>query len=142
VPRICFINKMDRTGANPEKVTQQVREKLGADAVLMQIPIGREEHFEGVVDLITMKAWHFDGSNGEKVRVEEIPADLKEEAAEARHHMLESLSMYSDDLMEMLLGEEEVPEELIHSVVKNAVQGQDVTAVFMGRRTRTRACSH
>ena len=65
-------------------MTKQVREKLGADAVLMQIPIGREENFEGVVDLITMKALYFDGSNGEKVRVEEIPADLKEEAAEAR----------------------------------------------------------
>jgi elongation factor G len=69
IPRLAFINKMDRTGSNPEKVTSQVREKLGADAVMMQIPIGREEHFEGVVDLITMKALHFDGSNGEKVRI-------------------------------------------------------------------------
>ena len=132
IPRLAFINKMDRTGANPEKVTQQVREKLGADAVLMQIPIGREEHFEGVVDLITMKAWHFDGSNGEKVRVEEIPADLKEEAAEARHHMLESLSMYSDELMEKLLGEEEVPETLIHKIVRDAVISQGFTPVFLG----------
>ena len=132
IPRLAFINKMDRTGANPEKVTQQVREKLGADAVMMQIPIGREEHFDGVVDLITMKAWHFDGSNGEKVRVEEIPADLKEEAAEARHHMLESLSMYSDDLMEKLLGEEEVPETLIHKIVRDAVIGQGFTPVYLG----------
>src|SRR5882757_36683 len=132
IPRLAFINKMDRTGANPEKVTQQVREKLGADAVLMQIPIGREEHFEGVVDLITMKAWYFDGSNGEKVRVEEIPAELKEEATEARHHMLESLSMYSDDLMEKLLGEEEIPEPLIHKIVRDAVIGQGFTPVFLG----------
>ena len=132
IPRLAFINKMDRTGSNPEKVTQQVREKLGADAVMMQIPIGREENFEGVVDLITMKAWHFDGSNGEKVRVEEIPADLKEEAAEARHHMLESLSMYSDELMEKLLGEEEVPEALIHKIVREAVIGQGFTPVFLG----------
>ncbi len=132
IPRLAFINKMDRTGSNPEKVTEQVREKLGADAVMMQIPIGREEHFEGVVDLITMKAFHFDGSNGEKVRVEEIPADLKEEAAEARHHMLESLSMYSDDLMEKLLGEEEVPETLIHKIVREAVIGQGFTPVYLG----------
>ncbi len=132
IPRLAFINKMDRTGSNPEKVTQQVREKLGADAVMMQIPIGREEHFAGVVDLITMKAWHFDGSNGEKVRIEEIPADLKEEAAEARHHMLESLSMYSDELMEKLLGEEEVPENLIHKIVRDAVIGQGFTPVFLG----------
>jgi elongation factor G len=132
IPRLAFINKMDRTGANPEKVTEQVREKLGADAVLMQIPIGREEHFAGVVDLITMKAFYFDGSNGEKVRVEEIPADLKEEAAEARHHLLESLSMYSDDLMEKLLGEEEIPETLIHKIVRDAVIGQGFTPVFLG----------
>jgi elongation factor G len=132
IPRLAFINKMDRTGANPEKVTQQVREKLGADAVLMQIPIGREEHFAGVVDLITMKALHFDGSNGEKVRVEEIPADLKDDAAKARHHMLESLSMYSDDLMEKLLGEEEIPETLIHKIVRDAVIGQGFTPVYLG----------
>jgi elongation factor G len=132
IPRLAFINKMDRTGSNPESVTKQVREKLGADAVMMQIPIGREEHFEGVVDLITMKALHFDGSNGEKVRVEEIPADLKEEAEAARHHMLESLSMYSDELMEKLLGEEEVPEKLIHKIVRDAVIGQGFTPVFLG----------
>ncbi|HVJ84355.1 MAG TPA: GTP-binding protein, partial [Caulifigura sp.] len=98
VPRLAFINKMDRTGANPESVTKQVREKLGADAVMMQIPVGREEDFAGVIDLITMKAYYFDGSNGEKIRVEAIPAAQAEEAAEARTHMLESLSMYSDEL--------------------------------------------
>src|SRR5688572_9303146 len=83
VPRLAFINKMDRTGANPESVTKQVREKLGADAVLMQIPVGREDEFAGVVDLITMKAFYFDGSNGEKIRTEEIPAELKAEATAA-----------------------------------------------------------
>ena len=80
VPRLAFINKMDRTGANPESVVKQLKEKLGCDAVLMQIPIGREEKFEGVVDSITMKAIYFDGSNGEKVREEAIPANLKKEA--------------------------------------------------------------
>src|SRR4029079_8031092 len=114
VPRLAFINKMDRTGANPESVVKQVREKLGADACLMQIPIGREDEFKGVVDLITMKALFFDGSNGEKIRTEEIPAEVKDEATEARAHMLEALSMYSDELMELLLGEEDVPEKLIH----------------------------
>ena len=132
VPRLAFINKMDRTGSNPEKVTQQVREKLGADAVLMQIPIGREEHFAGVVDLIAMKALYFDGSNGEKVRVEEIPADLAEEAAVARTEMLEALSMYSDELMELLLGEEQVPEKLVHKIVREAVINQGFTPVFLG----------
>ena len=85
-----------------------------------------------MIDLITMKAFYFDGSNGEKVRTEEIPADLKEEAAEARTHMLEALSMYSDELMELLLGEEEVPEKLIHKIVRDATINQGFTPVFLG----------
>ena len=85
VPRLAFINKMDRTGANPETVVKQVREKLGCDAVLMQIPIGKEDNFEGVIDLITMKAIYFDGTNGEKVRDEEIPADLQGRSRRGPH---------------------------------------------------------
>src|SRR5690606_35875875 len=85
VPRLAFINKMDRTGANPESVVKQVREKLGADAVLMQIPIGREDKFQGIIDLVSMKAMYFDGANGETVRTEEIPADLRDEAEASRH---------------------------------------------------------
>lgn len=132
VPRLAFINKMDRTGANPEGVTKQVREKLGADAVMMQIPIGREDDFAGVIDLITMKAYYFDGSNGEKIRVEEIPAAQAEEAADARAHMLEALSMYSDELMELLLSEGEVTEKLIHKIVRDATINQGFTPVYLG----------
>src|SRR4029077_16644620 len=95
VPRLAFINKMDRIGANPLRVVEQVREKLDCDAILMQLPIGKEENFQGVVDLITMKAISFDGTNGEKVRHEEIPAELQDDAKKYRHLMLESLSMYS-----------------------------------------------
>ncbi|QGJ70297.1 Elongation factor G [Planctomycetales bacterium 10988] len=132
VPRLAFINKMDRTGANPDRVVKQIKDKLGADAVLMQIPIGKEHTFEGVIDLITMKAIYYDGEKGETVREEEIPAALKDEATEARQAMLESLSMYSDDLMELLLAEEEVSEELIHDIVMKGVRQQDLTPVFMG----------
>jgi elongation factor G len=132
VPRLAFINKMDRIGANAQKVVAQVREKMGADAVLMQWPIGKEDNFQGVIDLITMKANYFDGSNGEKVREEAIPAELKDDAVAARQAMLESLSMYSDQLMELMLSEEEISEELIHDIVRDAVQGQDLTPVFMG----------
>ena len=123
VPRLAFINKMDRTGADPLRVVGQVREKLAADASLMQLPIGAEEHFEGVIDLVSMKALYFDGEKGETVRTEDIPADQVEAATTARQEMLEALSMYSDELMELLLSEEDVPEELIHSVTKDAVQG-------------------
>lgn len=132
VPRLAFINKMDRTGANPDSVVKQVREKLGADAVLMQLPIGVEESFQGVVDLIKMKALYFEGSYGEKVREDEIPAELKDKAEQARMTMLESLSMYSDELMELLLSEEEVTEDLIHKLVRQATIEQDLTPVYLG----------
>ena len=110
VPRLAFINKMDRVGADPDKVVEQLRAKLSCDAVLMQIPIGREADFQGVIDLVTQKAYYFDGPNGEDVRVEAIPAEMADEARAARQHLLEALSMYSDELMEMLLAEEEPPQ--------------------------------
>jgi elongation factor G len=132
VPRLAFINKMDRTGANPDSVIKQVREKLGADAVPMQLPIGKEEHFKGVIDLITMKALFNDGNNGEIIREEEIPAELAEEAQAARNQMLEALSMYSDELMELLLSEEHVPDELAHKIIRDATINQGFTPVYMG----------
>jgi elongation factor G len=132
VPRLAFINKMDRTGADPDSVTQQLRQKLQCDAVPMQIAIGKEDHFEGVIDLVTMKALYFDGPHGEDVREQEIPAALTEEAEAARHHMLEALSMYSDEMMELLLSEEEVPEELIHKVTREATLEQELTPVYLG----------
>jgi elongation factor G len=138
VPRLAFINKMDRTGADPYKVVRQVREKLDCDALLMQIPIGREASFQGVIDLISQQAIYFDGANGEKVRREPIPAELAEEATKMRHVMLEALSMYSDEMLELLLGEEEVPEELIHRVVKISVQNQQLTPVFLGTAYRNK----
>src|SRR5687768_5917567 len=121
VPRLAFINKMDRMGANPFRVVDMVREKKECDAVLMQYPIGKEDNFQGLIDLVTMKAYYFDGTNGEKVREEEIPAELKAEAEKYRHTMLEALAMYSDHMMELLLSEEPVPEQLVHDVIKHAV---------------------
>ena len=132
VPRLAFINKMDRVGADPDSVVAQVRDKLGADAVLMQIPIGAEDSFQGVVDLVQMKAIYFDGDHGERVRAEEIPADLREQADTYRNSMLESLSMYSDELMEKLLAEEPVPDALVHKITRSAVLYQEFTPVFLG----------
>ncbi len=138
VPRLAFINKMDRVGANPAAVVEQLRAKLACDAVLMQIPIGREAAFEGVVDLISQKAIYFDGENGEDLRSEEIPADLAAEARAARHHLLESLSMYSDELMAILLAEQQPPIELIHSVVRAAAAEMEFTPVFLGSAYRNK----
>ena len=123
---------MDRTGADPAAVTRQLREKLGCDAVLMQLPIGREAAFEGVVDLVSEEAIYFDGSGGEKVRREPVPAAMAAEVADARRHMLEALSMYSDELMEVLLAEEEVPVELVHRVIAKAVVQLEFTPVYLG----------
>ncbi len=138
VPRVAFVNKMDRMGADPRRVVEQLREKMDCDAILMQLPIGTEEDFEGVIDLISMKAIYFEGSDGEKVREAEIPAGMAEEATAERQHMLEAISMYSDDLMELLLSEAEVPAELIHRVLKDAVQSLDCTPVFLGSAFRNK----
>jgi elongation factor G len=138
VPRLAFINKMDRTGADAKRVCRELREKLAADAILMQLPMGAGETFEGVIDLVTQQAVYFDGSNGETVRYEAVPAEWQDEVAAARHQMLEQLAMYSDEMMELLLSEEEVSEELIHQVCRAAVQQQDATPVFVGSAYRNK----
>lgn len=137
VPRLAFINKLDRTGADPRRVVAQLREKLSCDAVLMQLPIGLGESFQGIVDLITQRALYFDGEFGEKVREDDIPASMAEEAAAARSELLEALAMYSDEVMELLLSEEEVPTEMIHQVCRDAVQ-QEFTPVFLGTAYRNK----
>jgi elongation factor G len=132
VPRLAFINKLDREGADPLRVCEEVREKLECDAILMQLPIGTGKAFEGVVDLVTEQAVYFDGKDGELLRYEPVPTAMASEVAAARMQMLEGLAMYSDQLMELLLSEEPVPPSLIHDVLRDAVQSQDVTAVFLG----------
>ena len=132
VPRLAFINKMDRTGADPHRVVAQVREKLNSDAVLMQLPMGAGETFAGIIDLIDMQAVYFEGKNGTEVKRAEIPTEYQDVAKQFRHEMLEQLAMYSDELMEKLLSEEEIPTDLIHQVVRTACQCQDLTPVFLG----------
>jgi len=132
VPRIAFVNKCDRTGANPARVTQQLRDKLSLNAHLMQLPIGLEGEFEGIVDLITMKAIYFDGENGETMREEAIPADMAAEAEGMREAMLEEISMFSDELMETLLEGGEIAPQLIHDAVRSGTLSLDFTPVFIG----------
>lgn len=105
VPRIAFINKCDRTGANPERVVHQLRDKLGLNAVMVQMPIGLESDLEGMVDLVTMEAVYFDGDQGEELRREAIPAHLLDEAKAKREELLDAVSMFSDELMELVLEE-------------------------------------
>jgi elongation factor G len=131
VPRLAFINKLDRSGANPYRVTQQLREKLAHNAVMMQIPIGVEAKHEGVIDLITMEAVIFGGDQGEEIHRGPIPAEMQDEAAVARETMLDAVSMYSDELTEAIL-EEKVTEELIHEAVRRGTLSRALTPVFMG----------
>jgi elongation factor G len=131
VPCIAFINKCDRSGANPSRVIGQLKDKLGHNAVAMQIPIGLEADLEGVVDLVSMKAIYFDGENGENVRIEEIPESLLDEAEKSREALIDEASMFSDDLMEAAL-EGEVTEELLIQAVRAGTISRDLTPVFMG----------
>jgi elongation factor G len=132
VPRLAFLNKMDRMGAGAEKGATELREKLNHNAVLMQIPIGAEENFAGVVDLITKQAIYFDGDNGENVRFEECPADLVDLMEEKRAAMLDEVCAFDDDVMEKFLEGEEPTEEEIHRCVRNGVNSLELTPVFMG----------
>lgn len=132
VPCVAFINKLDRAGANPFRVTGMLQDKLLHNAVPMQIPIGVEQEHEGIIDLIKMKAFYFDGAKGDDIRIEEIPANLAEQAKEYRGIMLDKISMYSDQMMELMLEDKPVPEDMIHDTVRKAVIKRVITPVFMG----------
>ena len=132
IPRLAFVNKMDRTGADPIKVAAQMRDKLNVEVILFQIPMGLGELFTGVIDLIELKAIYNDGEKGEVIRTEEIPAEYLASAKKYRQELLEGLSMYSDQMMELLLSEEQVPTDLIYSVAIEAIRAQSFTPMFMG----------
>ena len=132
VPRIAFVNKCDRTGANPYRVKDQLIEKLGLNAVLMQIPIGLEDRLQGVVDLVEMKAVYFDtGADGLQERIEEIPEELMEEAKAKREELLDAASMFSDELMEAIL-EDSVTTDMIKAAIRKGTIGLQLCPVFMG----------
>ena len=137
VPFVAFINKLDRTGANPIKVKDQLIEKLGHNAILMQIPIGVEDKLEGLVDLVTMKAIYFDGSAGETLRYEEIPAELKDEAESRREELIDAASMFSDELAEAYL-EGEVDNEQLADAIRIGTLKRELTPVFMGSAYKNR----
>ena len=132
VPRIAFINKLDRAGANPFRVSQMLKDKLRLNAILTQIPIGLEDKHEGVVDLFTMKAIYFEGEHGEKAVEKDMPEDLKGQAEEYRQKMIEALADFDDGLAEKFLNEEEISTEKLYPVARKATLDLKATLVFMG----------
>jgi len=131
VPKIAFINKCDRSGADPFRVTDQLREKLNHNAVLMQIPMGLESDLAGLIDLVKMKAIFFEGEFGDNVRESDIPAEFTDKAVSMREEMLDIVSMFSDELMEAIL-EENVTEEMIHNAVRIGTLSRELTPVYIG----------
>ncbi|MBG56534.1 MAG: elongation factor G, partial [Deltaproteobacteria bacterium] len=132
VPRLAFVNKLDRMGANPHNGIKGIRDILKLNAVAMQLPIGLEEDHSGVVDLIKMKAYYFDGEHGDEVRIEEIPEEMNDETERFRGEMLEAVSMFDDQMMEDILEDNEIVEEAIHAAIKKGVQSLELCPVYMG----------
>ena len=132
VPRLAFINKLDRAGADPARVTHQLKEKLRHNTITMQLPIGAESDFDGIIDLIKMKAFFFDGDNGEDIRQEEIPADRLEEAKQARHDMIASIADHDDQIADKFLSEQDPTEAELHAAVRRVTIALKMTPVFIG----------
>jgi elongation factor G len=131
VPCVAFVNKCDRSGANPDRVIAGLREKLGHNAVALQLPIGLEADFAGVVDLVSMRAWYFEGEHGEILREADIPKDLEAEALARRETLVDAASMFSDALMEAAL-EGGIPQDLLKEAVRQGCLARKLTPVLMG----------
>ncbi len=134
VPRICYVNKLDRTGASFEHCVQTIRDRLQVVPVRLQLPIGSEHDFLGIVDLVEMnaKTWRGETQMGEDYVVEEIPADLKDAAEEARAEMIENIADFDDELMELYLEGEEPTVEQIKRAIRRGVLANAFTAVVCG----------
>ena len=131
VPRICFINKMDRTGADFEQGVEMIRDRLDAVPAVVQLPIGAEGGFRGVVDLVRMEALVWEEGMGEEWAVEEIPADMKD-AAEARHQLIDVLSNHDDTIMEKYLGDEEITPEDLKRALRTVTLGSHAVPILCG----------
>lgn len=131
VPRLAFVNKCDRVGADPIKVCGQLRDKLGLNAVMAQLPVGLEDKHRGVIDLVGMKAVYFEGDYGDELRVDDIPVELTAQAEEYREKLIDSVSMFDEGLMEAAL-EGIATEEQIHAAIRAGVLSNELCPVFVG----------
>ena len=132
VPRLAFVNKMDRAGANYARVGAQLHEKLGHHEVMMQVPIGAEDRFEGIIDPIVGKAYYFDGENGEHIRMEDVPAEYAEATKKARHDIIEGVANVDDLLAEKFVHDEPISSDELKAAVRRATIALKMTPVFCG----------
>ncbi len=139
VPRLAFINKLDRAGANPFRVVDGLRDKLRHNAVFMQLPIGLEDKHEGVIDLVTMKAYHFSGAHGEIITEKEIPADMVEQAKKYHHDLVGKAADFDDAVAEKFLNEQEPTPEEVKAAIRKGTLSLNLTPVFMGSAYKNRA---
>ena len=132
VPRLCFINKCDRTGADPWKVLKQVREKLRLNAAAVHVPIGLEENHAGVVDLVRNEAVTFHGPNGNDIKIEPVPENMKALVAEKRRELIEAVAEVDDELGELFLMGEEPTTEQLKAAIRRATVAREFAPLFMG----------
>jgi elongation factor G len=138
VPRICFVNKMDRVGASYEHTIETIRQRLGANPIAMQLPIGSEANFKGIIDLLTQQAVYWEDDLGKEPRITEIPTELAEHALESRNHMIEKIAELDDDLTVKYLEGEEITVEELKAALRNSVIGNKATPVFCGSALRNK----
>jgi elongation factor G len=139
VPRLAFVNKLDRSGANPFRVLEMVREKLRLNAVMVQIPIGIEDNLQGVVDLVNMKAYTFTGKDGEVITEGEIPADLIDKAKEYRAILVGTVADFDEGIGEKFLMEEEPSYEELKAAIRKATIARQIVPMFCGSAYKNKA---
>jgi elongation factor G len=132
VPRIAFVNKMDNPGANYERVADMLKEKLGHHPVKIQVPMGAESEFKGIIDAITQKAYYFDGPDGNDIRVEDVPAEFADVAKSAREKIISDVADVDDELAEKFLGEQEISTDDIRAAIRRATIALKMTPVMCG----------
>ena len=138
VPRLAFVNKMDRSGADFKSVVEKIKERLGANPVPLQIPIGAEDDFKGIIDLIEMKAYYFEGADGTEIVVQDIPADYLDAADEERSKMIESVAETDEDLLEKYLGGEEPTNDELMDAIRKACISTEIIPTFCGTAYRNK----
>jgi elongation factor G len=138
VPRIAFVNKMDNPGANYERVADMLKEKLAHHPVKLQVPIGAEDKFKGIIDAISGKAYFFDGDNGENIRVEAVPADMVDQVKAARAEIIERVADVDEQLAEKFLTEEPVSDDELRAAVRRATLALKMTPVMCGSAFRNK----